>query len=106
MQKSRGTLRRRGFYRRKLERGSNYCSVAALPRERSDACVRERGHAVEFGGRSFGFSGMHFHDNWKRDDYRRLVAQGVLWTVKLPVPEKGLVVDLADADFLLTPKKK
>ena len=42
------------------------------------------------GGRSFGFSGLHFHDNWKREEYRRLVAQGVLWTAKLPMPESGL----------------
>jgi type 1 glutamine amidotransferase len=44
------------------------------------------------GGRSFGFSGLHFHSNWKQPEYRRLVGQGVLWTLKLPVPEKGLVV--------------
>jgi type 1 glutamine amidotransferase len=44
-------------------------------------------------GRSFGFSGLHFHANWKQPEYRRLVGQGVLWTLKLPVPEKGLSVD-------------
>ena len=26
------------------------------------------------GGRSFGFSGGHFHDNWSRVEYRRLIA--------------------------------
>src|SRR5262245_16019856 len=31
------------------------------------------------GGRSFGFSGLHFHENWKREEYRRLAAQAVLW---------------------------
>jgi type 1 glutamine amidotransferase len=36
------------------------------------------------GGRSFGFSGLHFHENWKRAEYRTLVKQGVLWTMKLP----------------------
>jgi hypothetical protein len=36
------------------------------------------------GGRSFGFSGLHFHDNWKLPAYRRLVAQGTLWSVGLP----------------------
>lgn len=36
------------------------------------------------GGRSFGFSGMHFHENWQRPEYRTLVKQGVLWTLKLP----------------------
>ena len=39
------------------------------------------------GGRSFGFSGLHFHDNWKRAEYRRLLAQGVAWTLKLPCNE-------------------
>lgn len=33
------------------------------------------------GGRSFGFSGLHFHENWSLSQYRRLIAQGVLWTV-------------------------
>lgn len=46
------------------------------------------------GGRAFGFSGLHFHDNWSRPEYRRLVAQAVLWTMKLPIPEKGLPVDV------------
>jgi type 1 glutamine amidotransferase len=46
------------------------------------------------GGRAFGFSGLHYHDNWKRPEYRRLVAQGVLWSLGLPVPEKGLDVTI------------
>jgi type 1 glutamine amidotransferase len=46
------------------------------------------------GGRSFGFSGGHFHSNWKRPEYRRLLTQAVLWTVDLPIPEKGLTVDV------------
>jgi hypothetical protein len=51
------------------------------------------------GGRSFGFSGLHFHENWKKEHYRRLLSQATLWTLKLPIPEKGLAVDLADADL-------
>lgn len=60
------------------------------------------------GGRSFGFSGLHFHENWKREEYRRLVSQAVLWTAKLPVPEKGLTVELPEAAFALpkVPEKK
>jgi type 1 glutamine amidotransferase len=51
------------------------------------------------GGRSFGFSGLHFHDNWKLAEYRRLVAQGVLWALRLPMPKEGLrtEVDAATA---------
>ena len=39
------------------------------------------------GGRSFGFSGLHFHKNWEQEAYRRMVTQAVLWTLKAPVPE-------------------
>lgn len=35
------------------------------------------------GGRSFGFSGLHFNDNWELPEYARLMKQGVLWTLKL-----------------------
>lgn len=44
------------------------------------------------GGRSFGFSGLHFHENWQAPEYRRLVAQGVLWTLDLPIPKDGIGV--------------
>jgi type 1 glutamine amidotransferase len=35
------------------------------------------------GGRSFGFSGLHFDDNWQLKEYPRLISRGVLWTMKL-----------------------
>jgi type 1 glutamine amidotransferase len=57
------------------------------------------------GGRSFGFTGLHFHDNWKRTEYRRLVAQGVLWAAKQPVPKDGLNVDLDEKGYVLPAKK-
>ena len=41
-------------------------------------------------GRSFGFSGLHFHVNWRHAQYQRLIAQAVLWTMKLPVPKGGV----------------
>jgi len=53
------------------------------------------------GGRSFGFSGMHFHDNWKSLPCRRMIAQGLFWTLKLPIPEDGLPVEVADEDYAL-----
>jgi type 1 glutamine amidotransferase len=52
-------------------------------------------------GRSFGFSGLHFHANWRLSEYRRLVSQGVLWTLKLPIPRDGLAVKVAEADLKL-----
>jgi type 1 glutamine amidotransferase len=53
------------------------------------------------GGRSFGFSGGHYHDNWQRVEYRRLVAQAVLWSLKLPIPEGGLPVEVTPDDLKL-----
>lgn len=53
------------------------------------------------GGRSFGFSGLHFHENWKQRAYRRLVAQGVLWTLKMPIPKAGLAVEVPESELKL-----
>ncbi len=62
----------------------NTCETVAWAYERPD------------GGRSFGFSGMHFHDNWKRPECRRLAAQAVLWTLRLPIPPEGIAVDVPE----------
>lgn len=51
------------------------------------------------GGRSFGFVGMHYHRNWSLAACRRLVVQGFLWTLDLPIPERGLAVDIAPEDL-------
>jgi hypothetical protein len=52
------------------------------------------------GGRSFGFSGLHFHANWKHPAYQKLVAQSVLWTMRL-TPPADFPAKLSDADFQL-----
>jgi type 1 glutamine amidotransferase len=46
------------------------------------------------GGRSFGFTGLHFHTNWRQEFYRRLATQGVLWTLKVDIPAGGVTVDV------------
>ncbi len=53
------------------------------------------------GGRSFGFSGGHFLDNWRRPEYQRLFAQGILWTVKIPPPEQDFPAPLAPEEPLV-----
>ncbi|MCF6284836.1 MAG: ThuA domain-containing protein [Candidatus Hydrogenedentes bacterium] len=42
------------------------------------------------GGRSFGFTGAHFHRNWKNDDFRTLVLNAIVWTAGLDVPQGGV----------------
>ena len=54
------------------------------------------------GGRSFGFTGLHFHDNWRHEAYRRLVVQGILWTCDLEIPEEGVDVSI-DPQLLKLP---
>ena len=42
------------------------------------------------GGRGFGFTGGHFHDNWANDNFRRVVLNGILWIAKVEVPLNGV----------------
>jgi type 1 glutamine amidotransferase len=51
------------------------------------------------GGRSSGFSGGHFHENWKLPQYRRFVSQAILWSLKLAILQEGLEVDLSPSDL-------
>ena len=58
------------------------------------------------GGRSFGFTGGHFHDNWGNDDFRKIVLNAILWLAKAEVPEKGVESTVAkeELDRNLDPK--
>ncbi|MDB5311485.1 MAG: Trehalose utilization [Gemmataceae bacterium] len=51
------------------------------------------------GGRSFGFTGGHFHRNWADEDFRRVVVNAVLWSAKTKVPEAGAKVEFDPADL-------
>lgn len=41
------------------------------------------------GGRSFGFTGGHFHWNWGNDNVRRLVTNAILWTTGKEIINSG-----------------
>jgi hypothetical protein len=56
-------------------------------------------------GRSFGFTGMHFHENWKKLEYRRLIIQGVLWTLNESIPEGGMSLDISSSELSLPEEK-
>ena len=98
------TIREEFYYKLKLPKGKHDVKAVFL------ADIDDAKEMVAWcwerpdGGRSFGFSGLHFHANWKREEYRRLVAQGVLWTGKQPFPKAGLPVDLPDCAYLLEKK--
>lgn len=53
------------------------------------------------GGRSGGYSALHFHDNWKHEANRRLVVQTILWSLKRDIPKTGLDVSVKADDLTL-----
>jgi len=48
------------------------------------------------GGRGLGIVVPHFFRNWKIDDLRTLVLNGICWTAKLPIPPQGVRASLPD----------
>ena len=65
--------------------------VPALPGRddtgRVVAWARQRtGH-----GRGFGTTCGHFYDNWKNDDFRKLVLNGLIWSAGGDVPANGVI---------------
>lgn len=60
------------------------------------------------GGRSFGFTGGHFHANWGEPNFRKVVLNALLWVSKVEVPTQGVasVVTEEDLQQNLDPKGK
>jgi putative heme-binding domain-containing protein len=52
--------------------------VVAWARERAD------------GGRGFGTTCGHFYDNWKHDNFRRMILNAIVWAAKVDVPASGV----------------
>ena len=42
------------------------------------------------GGRGFGFTGGHFFENFGVEEFRRMVANAILWTAHVEVPASGV----------------
>jgi type 1 glutamine amidotransferase len=48
------------------------------------------------GGRGFGIVMPHFYKNWRVEDLRRFILNGIVWSAKLDVPEGGVRTTLPD----------
>ncbi|HTU27157.1 MAG TPA: ThuA domain-containing protein, partial [Pirellulales bacterium] len=66
------------------------------PGEQADQAVAWAVERKE-GGRGFGFTGGHYFDNWKNDDFRRLLLNAIAWTAHVEVPTAGVDSQLGDA---------
>jgi type 1 glutamine amidotransferase len=49
------------------------------------------------GGRGFGFTGGHYHDNWGNDQFRKVVLNACLWLAHAEVPENGVESTVTEA---------
>ncbi len=58
------------------------------------------------GGRGFGFTGGHFHQNWGNENFRKVVLNALAWVSKVDVPAEGIGSQVSEADLLenLDPK--
>ena len=87
-----------------------WTAVTPAPRPLMEAIIEDAPQTVSWawerpdGGRSFGFSGLHYHANWNRPEYRRLVTQGVLWMMGREIPYEPLI-SINVPDELLPPQK-
>ncbi|HEV3115557.1 MAG TPA: hypothetical protein VGY58_00800, partial [Gemmataceae bacterium] len=59
-------------------------------------------------GRGVGFTGGHFHKNWRDDNFRKVVLNAALWICKMDVPQDGVASAVTDANIMenLDPKGK
>ncbi len=55
----------------------------------------------EGGGKSFGFTGGHYHWNWGNESVRRLVTNAIRWTAGQSIPDAGSEIDAAPLPKLL-----
>ncbi|MDR3404270.1 MAG: ThuA domain-containing protein [Chthoniobacter sp.] len=45
------------------------------------------------GGRGFGIVMPHFYKNWRNEDLRRFILNGIVWTAKREVPAEGVATE-------------
>lgn len=51
------------------------------------------------GGRGFGFTGGHFHENWGDENFRKVALNALVWITGAEVPEEGVTCSVSD-DYL------
>jgi type 1 glutamine amidotransferase len=70
-----------------------------LPKEAPEKQVVAWAVQREDGGRGFGYTGAHFHDNWGREEPRRLVTNALLWVARAAIPAGGARCSIEPGDL-------
>ncbi|WP_158534867.1 PQQ-dependent sugar dehydrogenase [Mucilaginibacter hurinus] len=60
----------------------------------------------EKGGRSFGTTLGHFHQTFRTESFRKLLVNGILWTVNVKIPKEGAPVDISKKEDILPPNPR
>ena len=84
-------------------RGPHPHIVAAKGREEVISWAVERAD----GGRGFGFTGGHDHENWSDPNFRKLILNAIVWLAKADVPAGGVESNPTQEELTtgLDPKK-
>lgn len=73
--------------------------------------VGDKDHVVAWaheragGGRSFATTLGHYHEAFKKPEFRRVLTNAILWTAKLEVPAAGAPCEATEEDLKLPPEK-
>ena len=51
------------------------------------------------GGRGFGITGGHVHNNWGNENFRKVVLNSILWIAKVKVPKNGVESQITAEDL-------
>jgi type 1 glutamine amidotransferase len=71
--------------------GNPHVRAAVLERKEPQHVMWAYERPERFGkGRAFGFTGGHFHKNWKHDDHRGVVLNAIAWIAQVEVPADGV----------------
>jgi type 1 glutamine amidotransferase len=71
--------------------GNPHVRAAVLERKEPQHVMWTYQRPREAGGaRAFGFTGGHFHKNWRHDDHRRVVLNAIAWISGIEVPANGV----------------
>jgi type 1 glutamine amidotransferase len=73
-------------------------TVPALGGREPDGNIVAWAHERKDGGRGFGTSCGHFHENFRLDDYRTFFLNAMAWTAGLDVPDEGVRASFYDRD--------